>query len=107
MFCLLPSAVCCLRLPSCRLPTAPASCRLLLRGFLQLSQLRVLGGSYLFLANEPDPFCQAEQLQHSNAIPVEVNLIPRQAVFGGSRMSVMIVVPAFAKGKQRHPPAIG
>ncbi len=62
---------------------------------------------YLFFTYQSDVLCQTEQLQRADAIPVEVDFVPRQAVFGSARMRVMIVVPAFAKGKQRHPPAIG
>jgi len=37
----------------------------------------------------------------------EVNLVPFQAMAGGNRMGVVVVVPAFPKGKQGHPPAVG
>ena len=45
-------------------------------------------------------------LQHPDAVPVEVDFIPRQAVARGNRMRMVIVVPAFAPGEERHPPAI-
>ncbi len=50
---------------------------------------------------------QTELLQRPNAVPVHIHFIPAQAVPGGNRMGVMIVVPALAKGEKRHPPAVG
>ena len=49
----------------------------------------------------------ADFFQRPDDVPVEINFIPGQAVARGNRMRVMIVVPAFAPGDQRDPPAIG
>ncbi len=66
---------------ACRLflPPAPAVCLLppssYLGCFSQFPKLRVRC-CYLFLANQPDSFCQTEQFQSTNPIPVYVNFIP-------------------------------
>ena len=44
--------------------------------------------------------------KRADAEPVEVELIPGQAVAGRHRMRVMIVVPALAEGEHRHPPVV-
>jgi hypothetical protein len=49
---------------------------------------------------------EAEGSQSPNAIPVHVNLIPSQAVTGGLRNSVMVVVPAFAESQQGDPKTV-
>ena len=49
---------------------------------------------------------EADKAQCGDAIPVRVELVPGQAVTGGLRMGVMVVVPSFAKGQQRHPEAV-
>src|SRR4051812_18316095 len=49
---------------------------------------------------------QSEELQDANTPPIEINLVPLQSMTSGSRMGVMIVMPAFAKGEQRHPPTV-
>ena len=61
----------------------------------------------MLFADEPEVFCQAKQLQRPDAVPVEINFVPRQPVLRSSGMCVVIVVPTFAKRKQRNPPAIG
>ncbi len=48
----------------------------------------------------------AEELQNGDLDPGDIQLIPGQAVAGRRGMRMVIVVPAFAKGEQRHPPAI-
>src|SRR5580698_3647514 len=49
----------------------------------------------------------ADLFQRPDHVPVEINLVPGQAVPRGDGMRMMIVVPAFAPRYQRHPPAIG
>ena len=46
-------------------------------------------------------------LQRADADPVDVELVPGQAVAGAGRVRVVVVVPAFAEGQQRHPPVVG
>src|SRR5271165_2991632 len=47
-------------------------------------------------------FGQMQLLQDPDAVPVQVNLIPAQAVARRSGMGVMIVVPAFAEREHGH-----
>src|SRR5688572_33501975 len=75
-----------------------------LRGFSELFIRRPSG--YLLFRNQPDAFCQTEELQGSNPIPVHVDFIPMKTVPCSTWMRVMVIVPAFAKSKQRHPPTI-
>src|SRR5690349_6582502 len=49
---------------------------------------------------------EAKHSQSANAIPVQVDLIPSQAVTGRLGNSVMVVVPAFAKGQQGDPKTV-
>src|ERR1041385_7708285 len=51
--------------------------------------------------------CQTQLLQRPDSIPVHINLIPCNSMTGGNRMRMMIVVPAFTKGQQSYPPAVG
>ena len=50
---------------------------------------------------------QTQGFERPDAVPVHVDFIPPEAVLRCRRMRVVIVVPAFAKCQQRHPPAIG
>src|SRR5687767_3150862 len=75
-----PSDLC---LSLCRGPIAPRAC----------GELEVPG--------------QPQCLQRANADPVEVDLVPREAVTRAGRVRVMVVVPALAKRQQRHPPVVG
>ncbi len=52
------------------------------------------------LAREPQLF------ERPDAVPIEVDLVPREAVARRNRVRMVIVVPAFAEGEQSHPPAI-
>src|ERR1700723_3874321 len=52
-------------------------------------------------------FGDSDFFQRPDDVPVEINLVPGEAVARGDGMRMMIVVPAFAPGYQRHPPAIG
>ena len=61
----------------------------------------------LFLTDKVDVPRQAQELQDSDAIPVDINLVPFQTVFGGSRKRMMVIVPTFAEGQQGHPPTVG
>src|SRR5688572_30393710 len=49
---------------------------------------------------------EPERLQRADGQPVEVELVPGQAVTGRGRMRVVVVVPPLAEGKQRHPPVV-
>ena len=50
---------------------------------------------------------QAQPSQRADPNPVQVELVPGQAMTRRHRVGVMIVVPALAKGQQRHPPVVG
>src|SRR5580700_135775 len=52
-------------------------------------------------------FGEMEFVQNPDTVPVEVHFIPAQAVASGSRMRVMIVVPAFAEGDHGDPKIVG
>ena len=49
---------------------------------------------------------QANLRQQPDAPEVGIDLVPGQAVARGHRMRVVVVVPAFAAGQQRHPPVV-
>src|SRR5581483_4831703 len=49
---------------------------------------------------------QPELLQDPDTVPVGINLIPLEPVRGRCGMRMMIVVPAFAKSQEGHPPAV-
>src|SRR5215510_10227436 len=48
----------------------------------------------------------AERVEDLQRDPGDVELVPGEAVAGGDGMRVMVVVPAFAEGQERHPPAV-
>src|ERR1700760_3831957 len=50
--------------------------------------------------------CEAEFRKHPDAVVVDVELVPCEAVASADRMSMMVVVPAFAAGEQSHPPVV-
>src|SRR6188472_3629312 len=50
--------------------------------------------------------CQAKRTQRADADPVQIELIPCESVTRGHRMRVMVVVPPFAEGDERHPPVV-
>src|SRR2546423_7785194 len=50
--------------------------------------------------DEPDRFRQSEQFERSYAAPVDVNLVPGEAVACGARVRVVVVVPALAERHQ-------
>ena len=50
---------------------------------------------------------QAEPPQRADADPVQVELVPGQAVTRRHRVGVMVVVPPLAEGEERHPPVVG
>src|SRR6266545_3112543 len=50
---------------------------------------------------------QAEQPQGTDADPVQIQLVPGEAVTGRNRVRVMVVVPPLAEGEERHPPVVG
>src|SRR5947209_3255994 len=54
-----------------------------------------------------DGFRQTQELQQTYAPPVDVNLVPGEAVTRRCRMRVMIVVPALAESQERDPPTVG
>src|SRR5215204_7256825 len=84
---------------------------------LRFGILRLVSGSFsqpvfmalrnLLPANKVDAPCQAQQLQDSDAIPIDINLVPLQTVFRGSRKRMMVVVPSLAERQQRNPPTVG
>src|SRR5690348_8634066 len=49
---------------------------------------------------------QTELLERPYSIPVKVYLIPLEAMPGGNRMSMVVVMPAFPKRHNCHPPTI-
>ena len=49
---------------------------------------------------------EAQFFQGPDTVPVEIKFVPFEAVTGRNRMGVVIVVPAFSKGHDRHPPAV-
>src|SRR5205814_1240934 len=53
-----------------------------------------------------DLFCEADFAEKPDAIVVDVELVPDEAVTRADGMGVVVVVPAFAAGEQRDPPAI-
>lgn len=83
---------------------------ILVRGFCSLSSF--INGFPLFPASSETPgsrdsieantFDSAgkpEELQHPNAPPVKVDLVPLETMLGRRGMSMMIVVPTFAKSE--------
>jgi hypothetical protein len=68
-------------------------------------------GAYGDCARFPQAGCmdglrQTERLQKPYSEPAHVEFVPGETVARGSRMSVMIVVPAFAETQQRHKPVV-
>src|ERR1700730_15107809 len=53
-----------------------------------------------------DRFRQPQKLHDANAPPVDVDLVPGQSMAGRGWVRMMIIVPAFTKGQQRHPPVV-
>ena len=45
-------------------------------------------------------------LEQPNAVIIGVEFIPRKTVPGGNWIRMVIVMPALAPGKERHPPAV-
>ncbi len=54
-------------------------------------------------ANRPG---DAEEFQQAYVDVGKIQLIPGQAVAGGCRVGVVVVVPAFAEGEQGDPPVV-
>src|SRR6266567_2557353 len=75
------------------------------------NRLRLSGGNQLFAFRLPqlrelhaiDVPRQAKFFEGPNAIPVQIEFIPLQAMTGGNWVSVMIIVPPFAKADQSNP----
>ena len=65
-----------------------------------------LRGSTLSSADELDRLSQPQKFHYANAPPVEVNLVPRKSMPRRGWVSMVIIVPPFAKGQQRDPPII-
>src|SRR5438105_9831123 len=57
-------------------------------------------------ADELDGLRQSEQLEGADAPPVEINLVPGEAVARRARVCVVVVVPALAEGQERDPPTV-
>ena len=53
-----------------------------------------------------DFFGEAEFLEEPDAVVVDVELVPDEAVARGDGVGVMVVVPAFAAGEQGNPPGV-
>ena len=49
---------------------------------------------------------QAEEAEDGDSVPVGIELVPGQAVTGGLRVGVVVVVPAFAEGEESYPEAV-
>src|SRR3990167_254526 len=54
-----------------------------------------------------DVFCQTQRPQHAYCVPGHVDFPRSQTMPRGLGERMMVVVPAFAEGKQADPPAIG
>jgi len=52
-------------------------------------------------------FSESELYQHPDGDPVHIELMPLQPVPCRTRMSMMIVMPAFAEGEQGYEPIVG
>ena len=49
---------------------------------------------------------EADLLEEPDAVVVDVELVPGEAVTGADGMGMVIVMPAFAAGKDRDPPVV-
>src|ERR1700674_2172477 len=74
------------------------------RHFLLKLSFALLKFIQLYTVNVPG---QPQLLKHPDAIPVDVDFIPLQAMSRGNRVRVMIVVPTLSKSQDCHPPVIG
>jgi hypothetical protein len=50
---------------------------------------------------------EAKLLEDPDAVPIDIRLVPFQAVASGSRMGVMIIVPALAEGEESDKEIVG
>ena len=53
-----------------------------------------------------NPFCESDFAEEPDAVVVDVELVPFEAVAGADGMGVVVVVPAFAEGEQGDPEAV-
>src|SRR2546423_756227 len=53
-----------------------------------------------------DFFREADLGEEPDAVVVDVELVPGEAMARADRMGVVVVVPAFATGKQSDPPGV-
>jgi len=53
-----------------------------------------------------DFFSEADFAKNPDAVVVDVELIPGEAVTSADRVGVVVVVPAFAAGEQSDPPVV-
>ncbi len=74
----------------------------LLTAALRRFALRNRGGHL----GDPDRPRDAEKFQNLQRDPGRIEFVPCQAMPRRGRMRVMVVVPSFAEGDQRHPPVI-
>ena len=49
---------------------------------------------------------EAEEAEDGDSVPVGIEFEPGEAVTGGLRVSVVVVVPAFAEGEESNPEAV-
>src|SRR5208283_2296334 len=78
---------------------------------ISLSRAGRLGGSYLTRDSFRDfrnlhLLGDAQNTEKPNLDPADIELVPGKAVASRGRMRVVVIVPAFAKREQRHPPAV-
>lgn len=72
----------------------------LIRGLsLSFARNQMPGGRDPVKANAFDLARQSEKLQHPNAPPIKIDLVPPEAMTCRRRMRVMIVMPTFAKSQ--------
>jgi hypothetical protein len=53
-----------------------------------------------------DLFSEAELAEHPDAVVVDVELVPGEAVASTDWMGVVVIVPAFAAGEDGDPPVV-
>src|SRR5579875_592696 len=88
---------------------APLWAASMMRRFVSGSQALVGAGGFGVLGVELgdlDLFGEAGFFEEPDAVVVDIELVPGEAVAGADRVGVVVVVPAFAAGEQSDPPAV-